>query len=158
MLHRRRLAWLVCFFLSTAPALAQEPMTILEQKHWWVGAVCIGVNQCAFCNAADAAEDGTTLRVQPPADVSLSLPEGVSASAAALAVGNERLAFAKGDDGDFAATAADGARIIQAMRQEASLTLQLSEGSASRSYRYSLDSFPKAYAAMLKACPSAASP
>ena len=140
MLHRRRLAWLVCFFLSTAPALAQEPMTILEQKHWWVGAVCIGVNQCAFCNAADAAEDGTTLRVQPPANVSLSLPEGVSASAAALAVGKEHLAFAKGDDGDFAASAADCARIIQAMRQEASLTLQLGEGSASRSYRHSLGS------------------
>jgi len=150
----RRLAWLVSFFLSTAPALAQEPMTILEQKHWWVGAVCIGVNQCAFCNAADAAEDGTTLRVQPPADVSLSLPEGVSASAAALAVGNERLAFAKGDDGDFAATAADGARIIQAMRRDATLTMQVD----GRSYNYSLGSFPKAYAAMLKACPSAASP
>ena len=150
----RRLAWLVSFFLSTAPALAQEPMTILEQKHWWVGAVCIGVNQCAFCNAADAAEDGTTLRVQPPANVSLSLPEGVSASAATLAIGGERLAFARGDDGDFAVTAADGARIIQAMRRESLLTLQLD----GRSYDYSLDSFPKAYAAMLKACPSAASP
>ena len=154
MLHRRRLAWLVCFFLSTAPALAQEPMTILEQKHWWVGAVCIGVNQCAFCNAADAAEDGTTLRVQPPANVSLSLPEGVSASSAALDIGGERLDFARGDDGDFAVTAADGARIIQAMRRESLLTLQLD----GRSYDYSLDSFPKAYAAMLKACPSAASP
>ena len=150
----RRLAWLVSFFLSTAPALAQEPMTILEQKHWWVGAVCIGVNQCAFCNAADSAEDGTTLRVQPPADVSLSLPEGVSASSATLAIGGERLAFARGDDGDFAVTAADGARIIQAMRRESLLTLQLD----GRSYDYSLDSFPTAYAAMLKACPSAASP
>ena len=151
---RRRLAWLVSFFLSTAPALAQEPMTILEQKHWWVGAVCVGVNQCAFCNAADAADDGTTLRVQPPADVSLSLPEGVSASAAALAVGNERLAFAKGDDGDFAATAADGARIIQAMRRDATLTMQVD----GRSYNYSLGSFPKAYAAMLKACPGSVGP
>jgi len=150
----RRLAWLVSFFLSTAPALAQEPMTILEQKHWWVGAVCIGVNQCAFCNAADAAEDGTTLRVQPPANVSLSLPEGASANVATLAIGGERLAFARGDDGDFAVTAADGARIIQAMRRESLLTLQLD----GRSYDYSLDSFPKAYAAMLKACPSAASP
>ena len=150
----RRLAWLVPFLLSTAPVLAQEPMTILEQKHWWVGAVCIGVNQCAFCNAADAAEDGTTLRVQPPAEVSLSLPEGVSASAAALAVGKEHLAFAKGDDGDFAAKAGDGAQIIQAMRREASLRLQLD----GRSYDYSLESFPKAYAAMLKACASAASP
>ena len=150
----RRLAWLVSFFLSTAPALAQEPMTILEQKHWWVGAVCIGVNQCAFCNAADAAEDGTTLRVQPPANVSLSLPEGASANVATLAIGGERLAFARGDDGDFAVTAADGARIIQAMRRESLLTLQLD----GRSYDYSLDSIPKAYAAMLKACPSAASP
>ena len=150
----RRLAWLVSFFLSTAPALAQEPMTILEQKHWWVGAVCIGVNQCAFCNAADAAEDGTTLRVQPPANVSLSLPEGASANVATLAIGGERLAFARGDDGDFAVTAADGARIIQAMRRESLLTLQLD----GRSYEYSLESFPKAYAAMLKACASAASP
>ena len=150
----RRLAWLVSFFLSTAPALAQEPMTILEQKHWWVGAVCVGVNQCAFCNAADAAEDGTTLRVQPPADVSLSLPEGVSASSATLAIGGEQLAFARGDDGDFAAKASDGARIIRAMRREASLRLQLD----GRSYDYSLESFPKAYAAMLKACASAASP
>ena len=150
----RRLAWLVSFFLSTAPALAQEPMTILEQKHWWVGAVCIGVNRCAFCNAADAAEDGTTLRVQPPANVSLSLPEGASANVATLAIGGERLAFARGDDGDFAVTAADGARIIQAMRRESLLTLQLD----GRSYDYSLDSIPKAYAAMLKACPSAASP
>ena len=150
----RRLAWLVSFFLSTAPALAQEPMTILEQKHWWVGAVCIGVNQCAFCNAADAADDGTTLRVQPPANVSLSLPEGASANVATLAIGGERLAFARGDDGDFAVTAADGARIIPAMRRESLLTLQLD----GRSYDYSLDSFPKAYAAMLKACPSAASP
>ena len=150
----RRLAWLVSFFLSTAPALAQEPMTILEQKHWWVGAVCIGVNQCAFCNAADAAEDGTTLRVQPPANVSLSLPEGASANVATLAIGGERLAFARGDDGDFTAKAGDGARIIQAMRREASLTLQLD----SRSYDYSLESFPIAYAAMLKACASAATP
>ena len=150
----RRLAWLVSFFLSTAPALAQEPMTILEQKHWWVGAVCIGVNQCAFCNAADAADDGTTLRVQPPADVSLSLPEGVSASSATLAIGGEQLAFARGDDGDFAAKASDGARIIRAMRREASLRLQLD----GRSYDYSLESFPKAYAAMLKACASAATP
>ena len=150
----RRLAWLVSFFLSTAPALAQEPMTILEQKHWWVGAVCIGVNQCAFCNAADAAEDGTTLRVQPPANVSLSLPEGASANVATLAIGGERLAFARGDDGDFAVTAADGARIIQAMRRESLLTLQLD----GRSYDYSLESFPKAYAAMLKACASAATP
>ena len=133
-------------------------MSILEQKHWWVGAVCVGVNQCAFCNAADAADDGTTLRVQPPANVSLSLPEGASANVATLAIGGERLAFARGDDGDFAAKAGDGARIIQAMRREASLTLQLGEGSASRSLRYDLDSFPKAYAAMLKACPSAASP
>jgi len=39
------------------------------------------------------------------------------------------------------------------MRREASLTLQLVEGSASRSDRYGLDAFPKAYAAMLKACP-----
>jgi len=150
----RRLAWLVSFFLSTAPALAQEPMTILEQKHWWVGAVCVGVNQCAFCNAADAADDGTTLRVQPPADVSLSLPEGVSASSATLAIGGEQLAFARGDDGDFAAKASDGARIIRAMRREASLRLQLD----GRSYDYSLESFPKAYAAMLKACASAATP
>ena len=89
---RRRLAWLVPFVLSTAPVLAQEHMSILEQKHWWVGAVCVGVNQCAFCNAADAAEDGTTLRVQPPGDVSLSLPEGVSATSAALAIGGEQLA------------------------------------------------------------------
>ena len=108
-------------------------------------------------NAADAAEDGTTLRVQPPAEVSLTLPEGVSASAAVLAIGGERLAFARGDDGDFAVTAADGARIIQAMRRESLLTLQLGEGSASRSLRYDLDSFPKAYATMLEACPSAAS-
>ena len=150
----RSLAWLVSFFLSTAPALAQEPMTILEQKHWWVGAVCIGANQCAFCNAADAAEDGTTLRVQPPANVSLSLPEGASANVATLAIGGERLAFARGDDGDFAVTAADGARIIQAMRRESLLTLQLD----GRSYDYSLESFPKAYAAMLKACASAATP
>jgi hypothetical protein len=149
-----RLAWLVRFFLSTAPVLAQEHMSILDQNHWWVGAVCVGVNQCAFCNAADAADDGTTLRVQPPAEVSLTLPEGASAGAATLAIGSERLAFAKGDDGDFAATAADGARIIQAMRREASLRLQVD----GRSYDYSLDSFLKAYAAMLKACPSAASP
>ena len=150
----RRLAWLVPFLLSTAPVLAQEPVSILEQKHWWVGAVCVGLNQCAFCNAADAADDGTTLRVQPPADVSLTLPEGVSASAATLAIGGERLAFARGDDGDFAASAADGARIIQAMRRDATLTMQVD----GRSYNYSLGSFPKAYAAMLKACPSAASP
>ena len=129
-------------------------MSILEQKHWWVGAVCVGVDQCAFCNAADAADDGTTLRVQPPAEVSLTLPEGVSASAAVLAIGGERLAFARGDDGDFAASAADGARIIQAMRRDATLTMQVD----GRSYNYSLGSFPKAYAAMLKACPSAASP
>jgi len=73
---------------------------------------------------------------------------------ATLAIGGERLAFARRDDGDFAVTAADGARIIQAMRRESLLTLQLD----GRSYDYSLDSFPKAYAAMLKACPSAASP
>ncbi|HKF63421.1 MAG TPA: hypothetical protein VKB42_18775 [Dongiaceae bacterium] len=151
---RRSLAWLVPFLLSTAPVLAQEHMSILEQKHWWVGAVCVGANQCAFCNAADAAQDGTTLRVQPPADVSLSLPEGVSASSATLAIGGERLAFSRGDDGDFAAKVGDGARIIQAMRRQASLTLQLD----GRSYDYSLESFPKAYAAMLKACASAASP
>ena len=150
----RRLAWLVPFLLSTAPVLAQEPVSILEQKHWWVVAVCVGVNQCGFCNAADAADDGTTLRVQPPADVSLSLPEGVSASSAALDIGGERLDFARGDDGDFAATAADGARIIQAMRREASLRLQVD----GRSYDYSLDSFPNAYAAMLKACPGSVGP
>ena len=150
----RRLAWLVPFLLSTAPVLAQEPVSILEQKHWWVGAVCVGLDQCAFCNAADAAEDGTPLRVQPPATVSLSLPEGASANVATLAIGGERLAFARGDDGDFAVTAADGARIIQAMRRESLLTLQLD----GRSYDYSLDSFPKAYAAMLKACSSAANP
>jgi hypothetical protein len=151
---RRHLAWLVPFFLSTAPVLAQEHMSILEQKHWWVGAVCVGVDQCAFCNAADAAEDGTTLRVQPPTDVSLTLPEGTSAVAATLAIGGERLALVRGDNGDFAATAADGARIIQAMHREAAMTLQVD----SRSYDYSLDGFPKAYAAMLKACPSAANP
>ena len=54
---------------------------------------------------------------------------------------------------NVAATMADGSRIIQAMRREASLTLQLGQGDASRSDRYSLEAFAKAYAAMLKACP-----
>ena len=150
---RLRLAWLGALLLSAVPALAQEPMTILDQPHWRVGAVCVGLNQCGFCYATDAAEDGVTLRVQPPKDISLGLPEGQTISAATLTIGGESFTLTDPDGQGFAASESDGSRIIQAMRREASLTLQLVEGSASRSDRYSLDAFPKAYAAMLKACP-----
>jgi hypothetical protein len=149
---------LLAVLLLPAAALAQEPMTILAQKEWSVGGVCIGPDRCGFCTATDAAADGTTLRVQPPRAVSLVLPEGRSASAAALAVGGEEITLARGDDGGFAASEADGARIIQAMRRTAGLGLRLGEGAASRSYRFDLAAFPRAYAAMLKACPGAGDP
>ena len=144
---------LCVLLLSAPPAFAQEPMTILDQPHWRVAAVCVGLNQCGFCNATDAAEDDVTLRVQPPKDVSLGLPEGWTVSTAMLTIGSERFILTNPDGQGFAATAADGSRIIQAMRREAFLTLQLGEGDASRSDRYGLEAFPKAYAAMLKACP-----
>jgi hypothetical protein len=155
---RARFISLCLFLLSAAPALAQEPMTVLDQPHWRVGAVCVGLNQCGFCNATDAAEDGVTLRVEPPKDISLGLPEGWTVSTAMLTIGGERFTLTNPDGQGFAATAADGSRIIRAMRQETSLTLQLGQGDASRSDHYGLEAFPKAYAAMLKACPSAAGP
>ena len=155
---RYRLILLAWLLLPMLPAAAQEPMTILAQKEWSVRGVCVGLDQCGFCAASDLSQAGIALRVEPPKEVSVSLSDRPGVSAAVLEIGAESFALSPdenggpGDSGHFAAPDVDGARIIQALRHAPSLTLRLS-GDPSAPYRYSLEEFPKAYAAILKACP-----
>ncbi len=150
------LAWLL---LPMLPAAAQEPMTILEQKEWSVGGVCVGLDQCGFCAATDVSQAGIAVRVEPPKGVSVALTDHPGVSAVLLEIGPERFALAPSEDlgpgesGHFSASDADGAKIIQALRQAPGLTLSLPGDASAQPYRYSLEEFPKAYAAILKACP-----
>jgi hypothetical protein len=156
---RYRLVLLAWLLLPMAPAGAQEPMTILAQKEWSVGGVCVGLDQCGFCAASDLSQPGIALRVQPPKDVSVSLSDHPGVTSAALEIGTESFALTPdenvgpGESGRFAAADAEAGKIIQALRRESSLTLRLSGDPSAQPYRYSLEEFPKAYAAILKACP-----
>jgi hypothetical protein len=155
---RYRLILLAWLLLPMLPAAAQEPMTILEQKEWSVHGVCVGLDQCGFCWASDQSQAGIALRVEPPKAVSVSLSDRPGVSAAVLEIGTESFTLTPdenggpGESGHFAAPDADVPRIIQALRHAPSLTLRLS-GDPAAPYRYSLEEFPKAYAAILKACP-----
>jgi hypothetical protein len=139
-------------------------MTILEQKEWPARGVCVSLDQCGFCWATDVSQAGVALRVEPPKDVSVSLSDHPGVTSATLEIGAESFALTSGESTDpsesgrFAAGDAEGAKIIQALRREPSLTLRLSANPAAPSYRYSLEEFPKAYAAILKACPGTAVP
>jgi hypothetical protein len=161
---RYRLALLAWLFLPMLPAGAQEPMTILEQKEWPARGVCVGLDQCGFCWATDVSQAGVALRVEPPKDVSVSLSDHPGVTSATLEIGAESFALTPrestdpSESGRFAAGDAEGAKIIQALRREPSVTLRLSGDPAPPSYRYSLEEFPKAYAAILKACPGTAVP
>jgi hypothetical protein len=155
---RYRLILLAWLLLPMLPAAAQEPMTILEQKEWSVRGVCVGLDQCGFCAATDVSQAGVALRVEPPRDVSVSLSDHPGVSAAVLEIGAESFALTPSESAEpgesgFDASHADGAKIIQALRHAPGLTLRLSGDPAAPSYRYSLEEFPKAYAAILKACP-----
>jgi hypothetical protein len=161
---RYRLILLAWLLLPMLPAGAQEPMTILEQKEWSVGGVCVGLDQCGFCAATDVSQAGVALRVEPPRDVSVSLSDHPGVSAAVLEIGTGSFALVPsdsagpGESGRFAAGDAEASKIIQAMRREQSLTIRLAGAPSAAAYRYSLEEFPKAYAAILKACPGAAAP
>jgi hypothetical protein len=161
---RYRLLLLAWLLLPMLPAAAQEPMTILAQKEWSVRGVCVGLDQCGFCAATDVSQPGIALRVEPPGEVSAALSDHPGVGAVRLEIGSERFTLAPsealgpGESGDFAASAADGAKIVQALRQAPSLTLILSGDPSAQTYRYGLEEFPKAYAAILKACPGSAAP
>ena len=150
------LAWLL---LPMLPAAAQEPMTILEQKEWSVRGVCVGLDQCGFCAANDVSQAGIALRVEPPGDVSVALSDHPGVSAVLLEIGTASFALAPsesvgpGESGHFAASEAEAAKIIQVLLRESNLTLRLSGDASAQPYRYSLEEFPKAYAAIRKACP-----
>ena len=58
-----------------------------------------------------------------------------------------------GESGQFSASEAEAGKIIQALLRESNLTLRLSGDASAQPYRYSLEEFPKAYAAIRKACP-----
>ena len=161
---RYRLALLAWLFLPMLPAGAQEPMTILEQKEWPARGVCVGLDQCGFCWATDVSQAGVALRVEPPQDVSVSLSDHPGVTSATLEIGAEAFALTPSESTDpsesgrFAAGDGEAGKIIQAMRRELNLTLRLSGDASARPYRYSLEEFPKAYAAILKACPGSAGP
>ena len=161
---RYRLILLAWLLLPMLPAAAQEPMTILAQKEWSVGGVCVGLDQCGFCAATDVSQPGIALRIEPPGDVSAALSDHPGVNAVRLDIGAERFALVPGENlgpgesGHFAASDVDGAKIIQALRHAPSLTLSLSGDPSAQPYRYGLEEFPKAYAAILKACPGEATP
>ena len=155
---RYRLILLAWLLLPMLPAAAQEPMTILEQKEWSVGGVCVGLDQCGFCAANDVSQAGIALRVEPPKEVSVALSDHPGVSAVLLEIATASFTLAPSEDvgpesGHFAAGDAEAGKIIQALLREPNLTLRLSGDASAQPYRYSLEEFPKAYAAILKACP-----
>src|SRR5258705_9133617 len=99
---RYRLILLAWLLLPMLPAAAQEPMTILEQKEWSVGGVCVGLDQCGvcvgldqcgFCAANDVSQAGIALRVEPPKDVSVALSDHPGVSAVLLEIGTASFAL-----------------------------------------------------------------
>jgi hypothetical protein len=150
-----RLVLLALLLAPLAPALAQEPMTILAQRQWSARGVCVGLHQCGFCWVSATVAPGVTLRVEPPRSVSVQLsdPARPAGSAPALEIAGESFTLAPRED-DFAASEADALRIIHAMRHVASLTLRL----AGNIYPASLDEFGAAYDAILESCPGTPAP
>jgi hypothetical protein len=146
-------AWL---FLGAASSGAQEPMTILDQKEWWVAGICLGRDQCGFCAASDIVQK-VSLRVEPPKAVSVAIPPDRPAAGVLVEIARQTFTLARGEDGSFQATGTAGREIIRAMRHGPSLTLRVTTDPPI-AYRYSLADFPKAYAAILKACPGSAGP
>jgi hypothetical protein len=143
---------------GAVPARAQEVETILEQMEWRASGVCVGADQCGACTATDAAADGILLRVTPPNGVSVEIPRDSKATAAALDFGSLSFTLRRTDAGKFESAGDDGNKIIQVMRNEPGLALRLLGDPVTTPFRYRLDEFPKAYAAILKACPGARAP
>jgi len=150
------LAVIICLLIGSAPTGAQEPVTILNQTHWWVTGGCVGVDQCGFCTATDSIQE-VLLRVEPPKDVSVSMPPNRPTSGVLIEIGPRSFTLGRGEGGSFQAAGAEAREIIQALRHETSLTLHLTADPPA-TYRYNLANFPKAYAAILRACPGSASP
>src|SRR5262249_32183724 len=77
---------LALLLLVPACALAQEPMTILQQKEWSAGGVCIAPDKCGFCWASAAVEPNVTLRVEPPNGVSVNLLDRPAVASGSLEI------------------------------------------------------------------------
>jgi len=152
---RRSLAiCIACLLLAVVPARAQEVQTILAQQVWWVSGVCVGVDQCGFCSASAGAEADkeVSLHVSSEDEVSVMAAGKTGTDAATLAIGSHSFTLAGPVDDRFSAAKADAGGILQAMQQETGATLHFDGDAATATYRYDLAEFPKAYAAMLRAC------
>jgi len=142
---------------AAMPASAQEPVTLLDQPEWPAMGVCVGIDQCGACVASDV-HDGVSLRVSPPNGVEVQVEGGSSATAVTLEIGPLTFTLPKDANGDFTAADKDGNKIIQVMREETSLTLRLAGEPSAAPYRYRLEEFPTAYAAIVRSCPGAEGP
>jgi hypothetical protein len=145
---------LAALLLRAAPLVAQEPITFLNQKEWSASGVCVGLYQCAFCSARDGTQAGVSLEVAPPDDVSVTIDGATAATTVAIEIGSARFDLIAGAR-RFTASRTNGRRIIEAMRRAPSLVLRRDGDPAATSYSYDLAEFPAAYAAIVKACPSA---
>jgi hypothetical protein len=155
-LRGRILIAVACLLAAATPSRAQEPRTILNQKDWWVAGVCVGLDQCGFCTATDGVQD-VLLRVEPPKEVSVTMPPDRPAAGVVLEIGPRSITLERGEGDSFQAVGRQAREIIQAMRHEANLTLRVT-ADPPMAYRYELADFPQAYAAILKSCPGSAGP
>lgn len=150
---RWAIAGALALLLPASPARAQEVQTILAQPVWWVAGVCVGVDQCGFCQASagSAADGDIALHVSSDEEVSVTA-ENKTGAGATLVVGTRNFALAGPEDERFSAAKADAAGIIDALQHAPEATLHFAGDADDATYRYDLAEFPKAYAAMLKAC------
>ena len=137
------------------PPVTPQPVTLLHQREWSADGICIGPDQCGFCSARNAPQADISLEVAPPDAVAVTIAGATQSTTAAIEIGAKRFRLYAGTR-RFIAGRADGRRIIQAMRRVSTLVLHVGDETAARPYAYSLAEFPKAYAAILKACPAAA--
>jgi len=152
-----RLLWAILaggLVLEAGPLAGQEPVTLLHQKEWSAGGICIGRDQCGFCSARNASQTDLSLEVAPPDLVAVTIAGATQSTTAAIEIGAKRFKLRAGTR-RFVAGRADGRRIIEAMRRVPNLVLHVGDETVSTPYTYSLAEFPKAYNAILKACPAA---
>ena len=148
------------------PARAQEVESILDQKEWSVGGVGMGGSEYFTCAATDASHSDDSLWLQVTEipsrnvinEVSVEHPGESQPAAVILQIGDDRFVLAVTEGERFTAAASDGGKVVAAMLQNASLTLQLEGGGAPKPYSYDLAEFPAAYAALVQHCHAPANP